>query len=225
MRITKRIVIVQNGHGCGQGVPLPSSSSSSTNVLRANGTVKSLRQRAEARWKERGRLNEMRCDERREIPRGSFALRAKGAGRKMPSKNDAYDSPASARSSARSRSASTMANLRATCINDTHIRFLTCACLPPSPPPSSRRPRRLWKLRRRRDGETPASRRRRRSRDWKSYGVVEIFLSLRSKSADEHVTSAFSSRRKTMYRCSFSRDSRAFLRAQIKTCRQAKLLH
>ena len=33
---------------------------------------------------------------------------------------DAYDSPASARSSARSRSASTMANLRATCINDTH---------------------------------------------------------------------------------------------------------
>ena len=39
-------------------------------------------------------------------------------------KTDAYDSPASARSSARSRSASTMANLRATCINDTYTRFL-----------------------------------------------------------------------------------------------------
>lgn len=38
-------------------------------------------------------------------------------------KTDAYDSPASARSSARSRSASTMANLRATCINDTYTRF------------------------------------------------------------------------------------------------------
>ena len=38
-------------------------------------------------------------------------------------KTEAYDSPASARSSARSRSASTMANLRATCINDTYTRF------------------------------------------------------------------------------------------------------
>lgn len=66
----------------------------------------------------------MRCEERNTT--GSFALGAKGAGRKLPNKNDAYDSPASARSSARSRSASTMANLRATCINDTHIRFLTC---------------------------------------------------------------------------------------------------
>lgn len=61
----------------------------------------------------------------------SFALRAKSAA----NKNDAYDSPASARSSARSRSASTMANLRATCINDTYIHgFLTCvpsSSLPP----------------------------------------------------------------------------------------------
>lgn len=54
---------------------------------------------------------------------GQKVLRTK----EMPNKNDAYDSPASARSSARSRSASTMANLRATCINDIHIRFLTCA--------------------------------------------------------------------------------------------------
>lgn len=60
------------------------------------------------------------------MPRDRSHFWAKGAGRKMPNKNDAYDSPASARSSARSRSASTMANLRATCINDTHIRFLTC---------------------------------------------------------------------------------------------------
>lgn len=52
----------------------------------------------------------------------------KCAGRKRClNKNDAYDSPASARSSARSRSASTMANLRATCYKRyIHTRFLTC---------------------------------------------------------------------------------------------------
>lgn len=75
--------------------------------------------------------------------------------RKTPDKNDAYDSPASARSSARSRSASTMANLRATCINDTHIHgFLTCV-------PSCHRLDASENLRRRRDDQTAASRRRR----------------------------------------------------------------
>ena len=74
---------------------------------------------------------------------GSFALRAKGAGRKMPNKNDAYDSPASARSSARSRSASTMANLRATCINDIHTVSNICCFLSLPPPLFPRRPRRL----------------------------------------------------------------------------------
>lgn len=59
--------------------------------------------------------------------------------KEMPNKNDAYDSPASARSSARSRSASTMANLRATCCKRyIHTRISNMCSLPPP-----RRPRRL----------------------------------------------------------------------------------
>lgn len=146
----------------------------------------------DAWWKEKGggRLGEMRGEKYNKMDRSHFGqkvLRTK----EMPNKNDAYDSPASARSSARSRSASTMANLRATCINDIHIRFLTCAAFHHLPPPLP--PRRLWKLRRRRDGKTPTSRRRRRrcchrrrSRDWKSYDLHGDFsLLMRSKSADE----------------------------------------
>lgn len=120
------------------------------------------------------------CGERvRETkPTESFALPAKNnAGRKeMPNKNDAYDSPASARSSARSRSASTMANLRATCINDyIHTRFLTICVLPCLPTVTSP------PLKNSGGGETartPASRcRRHRNRNWKSYGPHGDFFS------------------------------------------------
>lgn len=65
---------------------------------------------------------------RGERKKNSHTQDKKCAGRKRSlNKNDAYDSPASARSSARSRSASTMANLRATCCKRyIHTRFLTC---------------------------------------------------------------------------------------------------
>lgn len=72
--------------------------------------------------------NEKGAPGRGEKKKNSHTQDKKCAGRKRClNKNDAYDSPASARSSARSRSASTMANLRATCYKRyIHTRFLTC---------------------------------------------------------------------------------------------------